>query len=280
MISQAMEVDSATNPTDSSDNPAVAVKSEYTTKPSENIAVTSNTDGDIPTILRGEDILVPVKIDITAVGARYVDTFCWNISSTMKYTEFAGRICSDKNLSLQFQTKIALQLAEQVQAFKILISTLKQCFSAKAMPNIEKLKKSVLIQVGVRLNTLDYSDKFTWDPMDPFVTPEIFASSTCNDLGLPSEIGPAIAHKVRELLFRNMILWLDDPIKYDPTEIVSNQSHAVSSDIKVTLIPQLQAVDMASNLWKRAKPQSIEEQSLIPQPLLPENKDTNASLWA
>jgi len=242
----------------------------------------------LPAILRRDNILVPVKIDITAVGARYVDTFCWNINvdvaethSDLKYVAFATQVCSDVNLPNIFLTKIALQLSEQVDAFKIIIDILKRCFHVNNIPSIDKLRKSISMEVGIRLNTLDYSDKFVWDPMDHRITPEQFASITCSDLGLPSQMEPAISHKIRELLFRHMMLWLDDPYGYEPTDTITdvNDSTLTPSETKVTLIPQLQAVDMVHSLWKRAKPQSTEEISSIPQPLLPSNKETNASIW-
>jgi len=38
-------------------------------------------------------------------------------------------------------------------------------------------------------------------------------------------------------------------------------------------------VDMVSNLWKRAKPNNIDECAAVPQPQLPSDRDSNASIW-
>jgi hypothetical protein len=231
-----------------------------------------------PAIIRGEDILIPVKIDISIVGARFVDTFCWNINNRLiTCSDFATKICEDKNLPFAFQMKIAMQLAEQIQAYQIIISSLKECFAAK-LPAIEKLKKPIYINVGIRLNTLDYADRFIWDPMSDLVSPESFAKITCADLGLPLEMQSAIAHKIREILFRNMISWLEDPAAYTTPDTVDD-SNMKPSEVKVSVVSIVQATEMTTNLWKRAKPSSYEELASIPQPMLPANRDTNAGIW-
>lgn len=53
--------------------------------------------------------------------------------------------------------------------------------------------------------------------MSTVVTPELFASITCSDLGLPSEMEPAISHKIRELIFRSMIHMIEDPTSPEVT---------------------------------------------------------------
>ena len=98
-------------------------------------------DVQLPSILVGNGILLPIKIDITisgkgfhscpcitllahvpklsqrialiliilcAVGARYVDTFCWKLyNSILTPDQFAWRLCSDLNLPLTFQSRIS-----------------------------------------------------------------------------------------------------------------------------------------------------------------------------
>ena len=67
-------------------------------------------------ILNEEDTLVPLKVDISYRGARYVDTFCWNCNpqtNCMSPYEFACITCADVNLPDGFQWKIALQIQEQ-----------------------------------------------------------------------------------------------------------------------------------------------------------------------
>ena len=97
-------------------------------------------NGQLPSILVGDSVLLPVKIDITisgnfisaiqyflsipqsshfsekfTTGARYVDTFCWKLyNSMLTPDQFAWRLCTDLNLPLCFQSRISLQISEQV----------------------------------------------------------------------------------------------------------------------------------------------------------------------
>ena len=67
-------------------------------------------------IFNEEDVLVPLKVDISYRGARYVDSFCWNCNpktNNMSPYEFGCITCADVNLPDGFQWKIALQIQEQ-----------------------------------------------------------------------------------------------------------------------------------------------------------------------
>ena len=85
----------------------------------------------------------------------------------------------------------------------------------------------------------------------------------------------AISHKIRENILRSIVSWMDDPT------IESNQVVAKNnSELKVSLVQPNQAVDMIANLCKRAKPNSVDDQALIPQPMLPVDKDSNSHFWS
>jgi hypothetical protein len=235
----------------------------------------SSSDYILPSILSGDNILLPVKIDITISGARYVDTFCWKLyNSLLTPDQFAWRLCTDLNLPITFQSRISLQISEQIVAFQEIITLLRLVLSKGIQPPWSKL---LHVTIGIRHNTLDYSDKFQWDIVSQTgISPESFAATTCADLGLPSDMEPAIAHKIRENIFRSIVSWLDDinnPVQADFKNI------QVMSDTKVMLVQPNQAIDMVVNLCKRAKPSAIEDQAAIPQPMLPANKDTNAYFW-
>lgn len=50
----------------------------------------------LPAFLRDDEIIAPLKCDVTMAGARYVDTFSWNIyNSAISPDEFASRTCAD-----------------------------------------------------------------------------------------------------------------------------------------------------------------------------------------
>lgn len=231
---------------------------------------------DIPAFLKGT-VLVPIKIDITYNGARLVDTFSWNLyDSCLSIDEFALMTCIDLNLAGGFQEKIRSQVQEQVDAFLDIVDLIKT-HAAAIVPNWStKIREHQTITMGIRHNTLDYTDKISWDPMSSSITPEQFAYITCKDLGLPNDLRPAISNKIRETLFRWVISLIEHP---NNTETVVAAEFKVS-DTKVSLAQSYQAVEMATSLWKRAKPSTLEESAAVPQPLLPVDKNTNAGVWS
>ncbi len=169
-----------------------------------------------------------------------------------------------------------MQIEEQVQAFEEIVQIIFE-FS-HTIPNWSaKMSEIQTIIIGIRHNSIDYSDKIQWDPMNTALTPEMFAEVTCRDLGLPCEMTPAIAHKIRETLFRWLINLVETPSLCMNVVEVSEEDKV--GEVTVSLVQPSQVVDMATNLWKRAKPNSLEESAAIPQPLLPVDKETNASIW-
>lgn len=231
----------------------------------------------IPTFLTSPNLLIPVKIDITYRGARLVDTFCWDLHHpVMLPEEFAARTCADMNLPAGFHERITLQLIEQIESYKRIIDCVHQFHSF--IPNWErKVREIQPITIGIRQGSLDYSDRVDWDPMGSIdYTPEEFAITTCADLGLPAELEPAIAHKIREALFRWLINILQNP-QLEDTKM--STEFPITDDTKTILVPGGHFVDMVSNLWKRAKPNNIDECAAVPQPQLPGDRDTNAAIW-
>lgn len=229
----------------------------------------------LPAIFYEDEILVPLKCDVTLLGARFVDTFVWKLyGSSLSPDEFASRTCADLNLPIGFNHRISSQISEQVNSYRELVTTLHK-LALNDPPWIDRLVELQYVLIGIRLNTLDYSDKLYWDATNSYITPEIFARTTCADLGLPSEMEPAISHKLRESLFRLIVQWIEEP----NTSTLPAQYTKPLSEIKVTLVSSYHAVDMVNNLWKRAKPNSVEDIALVPQPLLPKDRETNASIW-
>lgn len=234
----------------------------------------TNND-DFPAFLKG-NVLVPLKIDITYNGARLVDTFSWNLyNSCLTVEEFALMTCIDLNLSSGFQEKIKQQVQEQINAFSDIVDLIKTHAASIVNNWSTKIREHQVITMGIRHNTLDYTDKISWDPMSSAITPEQFAYITCKDLGLPTDLRPAISNKIRETLFRWVISLIENP---ESTETAVNAEFKVT-DTKVSLAQSYQAVEMATSLWKRAKPSTMEESAAVPQPLLPVDKISNASVW-
>jgi hypothetical protein len=65
----------------------------------------------VPSILKERDILIPIKIDVTYNGARFIDSLCWSLyGAVMSPDEFAVRTCLDVNLPNGFIHQIYLQV--------------------------------------------------------------------------------------------------------------------------------------------------------------------------
>jgi SNF5 / SMARCB1 / INI1 len=139
-------------------------------------------DAQLPYLLVGEDVLFPMKIDVTIGGARIVDTFCWRVyNSFVTPDEFAWQLCSDLNLSASFQAAISMQIQEQVLGFQEMVTALRAALARGHRPPWSRM---LAMNVGIRHFTVDYSDKFQWDIFSSAaVSPEDFARTTCADLG-------------------------------------------------------------------------------------------------
>ena len=233
----------------------------------------------LPAMLYEEELLVPLKWDITYGGARFVDSFCWPLyggrSCRMSPDEFAARTCSDHNLPNGFHHRMTMQMTEQLDSFRRLVNQLHNLALAQDnVPWLQRLCDVQEITISIRLNNLEYSDKVYWDTRNGDITAEIFARTTCADLGLPAEMEPAIAHKIRETLFRLMLQWIDEPSSLEapaPTEDAD-----IKGEARVQLISES---GLVSELWRRAKPDDSSIVNKFPHPVIPRDVTTNASTW-
>jgi hypothetical protein len=155
----------------------------------------------IPAVFHDPDMLLPIKIDITLKGGRYVDSMCVSIASTgFDIFELCWQTCADLNLPPGFHWRMYLQIQEQIIAFRDILQAFFSIHGLNhSFPPIEPLQTMI---VAIRNNTTDYADKFTWDMNSAACTPEDFAKITCSDLGLPADMEPAISHRIRENVIR------------------------------------------------------------------------------
>ncbi len=161
-----------------------------------------NTRLIVPALFQDPEFLLPLKIDLTLKGSRYVDSFCMSIkSSSFDVYELAWQTRCDLNLPNGFQWRIYLQLQEQIIAYRELVSAFLMAASmpCPAYPELQPLQQ---MAVGLRFHTTDYVDKFHWDIFSQLCSPETFAKVTCAELGLPAEMEPAISHRIRENIVR------------------------------------------------------------------------------
>ena len=231
----------------------------------------------LPAVLYEDELLVPLKWDITYGGARFVDSFCWPLYGSLLSTdEFTSRTCMDYNLPNGFYHRMTMQMNEQLESFRLLISQLHNLsFTADNVPWAQRLCELQEIQLSIRLNNIEFSNTVHWDLRNADITPEIFARRTSADLGLPPQMEPAIAHKIRETIFRLMLQWLDEPSSLQETPSSSDDDSG-NGMTTVQLINDGGA--LLSELWKRAKPEDNTTINKCPNPVLPRDPTTNASI--
>jgi len=241
-----------------------------------------------PVIFRTSEVLVPVRIDITHKGIRIIDSFCWPLSLVeneyrkvrivKELRELAERMVLDMNLPFGFIDRIERQLMEQLDSHFEIIN-LCRLLAKSNDPNCSTLIKKWAvvrtIMIVIRYGTVEYEDKIQWDPMSSFITPEFFAQTTVSDLKLPVEMGPIIAHRIREYLFRCIVHTLSDT----ENDFVEEDVEVSTETPQVTILSSQVASTMSQNLWERAKPVALEDNASFPQPLLPKDRNSNASVW-
>ncbi|OWY96631.1 SWI/SNF-related matrix-associated actin-dependent regulator of chromatin, partial [Phytophthora megakarya] len=106
------------------------------------------------------------------------------------YETFAAALVRDLDLPNCFYKRIAKSIQEQVEK------------AQKSMPWHEAVTNESLhpIFINLRLNDTIYIDRFEWDLNNPNNSPERFAQTVCEDLGLSGEFEAQIALAIREQL--------------------------------------------------------------------------------
>jgi hypothetical protein len=261
----------------------------------------------IPAIFREAEILVPCKVDVMLNGARYSDSFLWNIfGSVMSPDEFAAGIVRDLSLPVGFRSRIALQLCEQVEAYADLV-----CSVCALLPNDTNIEEHIPalcdMVLGLRHLSLEYSDSFSYDVINPAVTPEEFAIQTCADLGLAAEFEAAIALKMRDTIINSLTQWIETHAADEDTAISTSSNKryrtnttaaapaaaaaaaaAASSNTEggsdsgravVRIVPPALTAEMMQNMWKSNKPENVDVQASAALPTVPSENVSNSYIW-
>ena len=228
----------------------------------------------VPALLFEKVLLIPIKIDLCHFGARFVDSFTYPLyGACMTTYELSCRLCSDLNLHPSLIVKVALQIDEQVQCY----NDLNMMIFDHSTPLLwkEKLEEPLIMNLSVRVNTIEYNEIIYWDLKASTPTPESHARNRCAEKGLPPEVEPVIAYKIRENIFRSIIQWIENP------SLPSNYAEPKPLPSTSVRLETLQkSTNYINELWKRAKPADIDDSYCNPDVYLPNNKDTNARIWA
>ncbi len=108
----------------------------------------------IPVITR--DTVLPIKIDITHKGARFVDSFSWKLNDTLiDPDQFAATTCSDLSLPFSFRPKISAQIIEQIKSYKEIMSVLYLVSYDDNFANSINLTELQTYVLGIRYNNIE-----------------------------------------------------------------------------------------------------------------------------
>jgi hypothetical protein len=126
-------------------------------------------------------------------------------------------------------------------------------------------------------------DNFTWNLCAQSLTPEGFAVTTSRDLGLPLEMGPIIAFKIREALFRHLISCLDGNatnLFAQQRQRPDNENDELRRVASLSFVPSNEYTDMVTSVAKRQKPSSAGDVIVHnPFALLPPDPTGNSFVW-
>lgn len=150
------------------------------------------TDEQLTAIAEKDEVLVPIRLNLEYESYRITDFLLWNASEEVITPEaFAAITCSDMDLPQNFIPQIASAIRSQLSDYSTVANVI--------LP--EDMGFHVIINLNVNLNKQLYEDKFEWD-LGSDITPQTFAKSVVQDLGLVGEFYPAIAHALYEVLYR------------------------------------------------------------------------------
>ncbi|GJD06644.1 Chromatin structure-remodeling complex protein BSH [Galdieria sulphuraria] len=136
------------------------------------------------------DPLIPIRIDLTLSGRRFVDTFLWNIEEGEESMRaFARTVVVDTSLPHSAEELIVSSIREQVAGYIPYRS-----------PEEEIGERRHILKLDIRIGKVVLRDQFEWDRSNADNSPEEFAETLCKDLGLTREFVPAVAHAIREQL--------------------------------------------------------------------------------
>ncbi|SCU87568.1 LAFA_0E07536g1_1 [Lachancea sp. 'fantastica'] len=153
-------------------------------------------------------VIIPIRLNVEHNGHKVIDFFTWNLNDqSITPDQFAAIYCQDLDFPVTAAVcgQISASITEQLQEYSTLASVV--------VPDLH-----VIINLTCNLDDKMYEDNFEWDLNDQTLTPELFASTVVQDLGLTREFAPAISHALHEALLRVRKDWLEGHLSPDQIE--------------------------------------------------------------
>lgn len=157
------------------------------------LTLTKHTDFDENELLYNAslpEVMIPMRISCDYQSNKIVDFFMWNLNEQLVTPEqFASILVQDLDLPNSYHQQVVNQIKQQIEDFQ----------TAPVFPEGET---HVIIDLSVSLDTNFYEDKFEWDLGNNTLTPEQFATTVVEDLGLLPEFKAAIAHSLHDTILK------------------------------------------------------------------------------
>ncbi|KAG7088096.1 hypothetical protein E1B28_012122 [Marasmius oreades] len=168
--------------------------------------------------------LVPIRVEFETDTHRIRDCFVWNLhDQTIKPELFARIFCNDLDLptvpwaeTVANQIKAQLEDCEGVATMELGMDgavdldaqaenlSLTDENSMEVEEDVADMipECRVILSIDVQIATYHLLDHIEWDLLSP-LTPEAFATTLCQELGLSGEAIPLVAHAVHEELIKH-----------------------------------------------------------------------------
>ncbi|KAF9262936.1 SNF5-domain-containing protein [Marasmius fiardii PR-910] len=167
--------------------------------------------------------LVPIRVEFDTDTHRIRDCFVWNIrDDTIKPEQFAKIFCNDLDLPQQWVETVANQIKAQLEDCEgvatmelgmdgaVDLDAQAEDISLTDENDVEVQEDEanmipecrVILSIDVQIATYHLLDHIEWDLLSP-LTPESFAITLCQELGLSGEAIPLVAHAVHEELIKH-----------------------------------------------------------------------------
>lgn len=147
------------------------------------------------------EIIIPIKLKINTSNAVINDNFLWNINETLITPEtHASIMAQELDLNKNIESNIANQIKDQIQSYKDLLANPNNAIIDQFLVNEKEFH--VVLDISANIGEDFYTDKVEWDLLNTDFTPEMFAKSVCQDIGLKPEFETAIAVAVYDEIYK------------------------------------------------------------------------------
>ena len=142
-----------------------------------------------------KEVLVPIRIELEAEGLKIKDQFTWNLNEqAITPDKFAEYVCHDLSINpASYIPMIASSIKSQIADFKAF-------YQLNDFPIAQDSR--VIIKLDIFTGKVHLRDRFEWDLSSSSASPEDFAKTLVQDLGLGSEFVTMIAHSIREQIYK------------------------------------------------------------------------------